>query len=363
MRRRWDKKLTENNEKGFTLILGQCTEYTRLQLKGLKEWQMMKTSSDMLKLMQAIKGLMHQFGEQMYHPHALHHAYQRFYGLKQDHGMTNAMLLEKVKVAAAVVEEHGGTIGEGPGLIKTDLAAVLKEAGVAAEDATAEHKKDATAVAKQKCMAVALLASMESSKSNKLLADLRNDFMKYRDNYAKMITKAFAMLTNYDVGSKAPRLVNDLEGVAFANVEGGDEANEQEHPGGYGAFNIGKVRCYFCGKFGNMKRDCPDHPRNGGAGRKGAGRTANAVVEDEDEELQGTMNALVIEEGNNKSYNDVEEFMFFNVAEDEEFFNATDHEPKEAEYLNVLEEDSEEDLHMGMEEGEITLCSAWRGAM
>jgi hypothetical protein len=62
-------------------MLGQCTDVIIARLKGLKTYEKMNESSDLLGLMKAIKGLIYKFDGQRYHGMALHLAKKRGFAL------------------------------------------------------------------------------------------------------------------------------------------------------------------------------------------------------------------------------------------------------------------------------------------
>jgi hypothetical protein len=72
-----DNKLAENCKTVYSLIMGQCTEYTREKLEGLPDYNKMNLSFDMIKIVMSIKGLHYQFDGQTYHEWVLHQAKKR----------------------------------------------------------------------------------------------------------------------------------------------------------------------------------------------------------------------------------------------------------------------------------------------
>jgi hypothetical protein len=73
-----DVRLTENCEKLYSLIVGQCTEYMTSKLEILLDYDLFNDAVDVVALIKAIEGLTYQFESQRYHSQALHKAIHRF---------------------------------------------------------------------------------------------------------------------------------------------------------------------------------------------------------------------------------------------------------------------------------------------
>jgi hypothetical protein len=56
-----EKKLKENYQAAYSLVLGQCTEYMRAKLEAVAGYNNMDSSSDLIELIKMIKGLSYQF--------------------------------------------------------------------------------------------------------------------------------------------------------------------------------------------------------------------------------------------------------------------------------------------------------------
>ena len=103
-------RLRVNLESELTLIMGQCTKLTRMQLEVLLTWESVDDISNVIKLLNMAKSLLHQMTSQMYHPLSLYLEKISVYGLQQGPHMTNAQLLEKLKARVEVVKDIGGYI-------------------------------------------------------------------------------------------------------------------------------------------------------------------------------------------------------------------------------------------------------------
>jgi hypothetical protein len=98
-------KLNENFQKLYSLIFGQCTEFTRAGLEGLRNCDSTKQTFDVIELIKAPKGLTYQFECHQYHAHALHQAKKRQYAFYQRKEMFNATFLETFQTLISVIEQ------------------------------------------------------------------------------------------------------------------------------------------------------------------------------------------------------------------------------------------------------------------
>ena len=100
------------------MILGQCTEFTCMQLEWLPDWEASDDSSDDIKLPKMIKILSHQDMDQKYYPLSLYKEIKSVYCLQQWPMMMNSQLVDKLKDRAELVEEIKGPIGSDPKIIE-----------------------------------------------------------------------------------------------------------------------------------------------------------------------------------------------------------------------------------------------------
>jgi hypothetical protein len=61
--------------------MGQCTEFIRAKIYGMKGYRFIKENFDLIKMINAIKGLAYQFEGQKYHAMTLHQAKKSFFNL------------------------------------------------------------------------------------------------------------------------------------------------------------------------------------------------------------------------------------------------------------------------------------------
>jgi hypothetical protein len=123
------------------------------------------------------------------------------------------------------------------------------------------------------------------------LEDLENDFTKGTNNYPVSVTSAYNFVVNYKNYLKAGgRLINDTEGVSFANV-------------GRRQVDRSKVKCYNCNVIGHYANECTEEK----ADKAGGNETVTEVTDN-----------VVIAGDIVDDYEDVDEFTFVNVGVERE---------------------------------------------
>jgi hypothetical protein len=208
---------TENCETVYSLVMGQCPEYTRSKLEWLNEYNTITHSFNIINLIKATKGLTYQFEGQKYHNMVLHLAKQRVYGLYQGRDSTNPQYPEKSQTCVSIVEQYGGNIGQDTGVAKAEMEAMgVKDFAAVPSDENLE----ATQVEKDKYLAVAFISSADKLRFGTLLEDLENYYTKWAKNYPVSIISAYKLIVHYKKYQKPVGcLYNDSEGVSFVNIE------------------------------------------------------------------------------------------------------------------------------------------------
>ena len=79
---RRDSILDKNIQKGYSLVLGQCTELIKSKLKTTLNWDIISTKFDFLELIASIKSVIFKFEYQRYLPLSLHYAKTNFYSVR-----------------------------------------------------------------------------------------------------------------------------------------------------------------------------------------------------------------------------------------------------------------------------------------
>ena len=88
--------LDENLQLSYSLVLGQCTDLLKSELKHSNKWNDASTTYDILILIKIVRTIAFKFEEQNYLPLALHQEKANFYHIRQG-SLSNAEYLEKFK--------------------------------------------------------------------------------------------------------------------------------------------------------------------------------------------------------------------------------------------------------------------------
>ena len=67
------EKLRINLSTAYGLVLGQCTDYLQLRLKGKEVWEETSNDQDLLGLTKIIKSLLQKYDEDTEYHHVVYH--------------------------------------------------------------------------------------------------------------------------------------------------------------------------------------------------------------------------------------------------------------------------------------------------
>jgi hypothetical protein len=138
--------------------------------------------------------------------------------------MLTQAYLEVFQNTIDVMEHSGGAIGNHPG-IENVLIKNQKLTLPLQNDERAAVKRDAQA----EYLAVAFLLNADRTRYASMLHDLENNYLRGQDNYPKMVTAAYNVLTNWKQDPRSMMRGSANDGVSFANVdEEPDDAKELE---------------------------------------------------------------------------------------------------------------------------------------
>jgi hypothetical protein len=144
-----ENKIKENCRTAYSLVTGQCAEYTRAKLEAAPGFKGPKSKFDLIGLIKTVKGLSFQFEGQQPKTRSLTLAQKRFQHLIQTRDTMNAGFLEQFLTSVSVLEQYGGTIGKDEGAIEDEIVA----AGYTAP-ASATERETASNTAREKFLAM-----------------------------------------------------------------------------------------------------------------------------------------------------------------------------------------------------------------
>ena len=95
--------------KGYSLVLGQCTELIKSKLNTTSNWDIISTYFDLPGLISSIKSVIFKFEDQRYLPLSLHYAKTNFYSFRKHH-LSNTEYLEKFTNLVDMAESFEGQL-------------------------------------------------------------------------------------------------------------------------------------------------------------------------------------------------------------------------------------------------------------
>jgi hypothetical protein len=246
-----DSYLEENLKTVYSLMWGQCTDIMRQHLDALDAlFAIMSDDGDGLSLLMAIKSQAFNFQSQKYLPHALHESLKRLYNCYQAKHMTTQMYLEQLQTVVDVIQHCSGSIGKQPRI--ADMVADEEEV-----DITKIKKAELDVIkkdAQEQYLAVAFLFGAHQNRFSRLVENLENYHVQGQDNYARTVTGAYNLLTNWKQDAQnAMRFMGPLnDGVSFCH---------KTDDKGISLINIGNknklhITCHQCKKKGHYANEC-----------------------------------------------------------------------------------------------------------
>ena len=104
-----ESTLDENVQKSYSLVLGQCTDLLKSNLKQINELHAASTKYDGLILIRITRKIIFKFDEQKYLPLELHQAKANFYNIRQG-SLLNAEYLEKFNNVVGIATAYNGQL-------------------------------------------------------------------------------------------------------------------------------------------------------------------------------------------------------------------------------------------------------------
>jgi len=145
------KELTRNLQKFYALVWGQCSDDVQHDVESREDYEEIAEDNNVIKLLEILKGLAHNFVDQVYKVQSLHQAKRSFYLLHQGNDDV-ASYMKPFMSAYEVVREMGGRLGRDRLLIKMELEQLQlslgtpndKENKIGLKEATKDQKDGAS---------------------------------------------------------------------------------------------------------------------------------------------------------------------------------------------------------------------------
>ena len=233
-------QLKSNMRQAYSLVLGQCTDRMKNKLKACTNWETLSTKQDVLGLLNEIKGVTFRFEDQKYHILSIHNAKAAFYSFRQLQ-LSNAEYHQRFNNLVDIATSLGGNLHDDAvvAIVSKDLHDMDEPRH---SSLTAEQIENVQIVARERYLAVALIAQADRRRFGKLQDDLENAFTMGNNNYPKTIDKAFGLLNDFKVTQPKVESMSK-QGLGFAQTK----FKPEQKP----------YACPQCGKQGVSIRNCP----------------------------------------------------------------------------------------------------------
>ncbi len=151
-------KATDNKNRAYALVLGQCSPELTSKVKASNKFPSAVTDQDVVELLKIIRGLCCDFDEKQQITWGLKQAKHRVATFYQTFGMSNTEYIQFFTAVVGVVETYGGAYGREPGLVRACLVKMKKsDASVDIEDPNKTHLTAAYDTCRDEYLACMLL--------------------------------------------------------------------------------------------------------------------------------------------------------------------------------------------------------------
>ena len=183
--------LEQNLKTVCTIVCGQCTDVLWARLKTFPEFEVTRTSGDVLGVLQLIKNIVFSFAGEKYTPMAVFQATRKLHNIRQQRCPLSEYL-DRFNNQLNVLHQCGGTLVM-PGV--TQYSASLEE--VVFSECSSEKQKDLSAMAEQRLAAVVFLCGANMRKHGRVLENLHNAFIQGINSYPADVGTAYRLLSNW----------------------------------------------------------------------------------------------------------------------------------------------------------------------
>ena len=237
--------LSDNIQKSYSLIIGQCTELLQSKLKQQTDWEAVSTAQDAIRLIALVRTITFRFEDQKFLPLALYQAKTNLYNLRQGN-MTNSEYLQRFNNLCDVATSYNGQIYD-QAII--DIVTKDEHPGTSYASLTAVQKAEMVTAAHDVCLATMFIAQSDRRRYGRLSEDLENSFTKGNNDYPRDLVQAYRLISEYKNWNQkftSP----DPTGVAFAQKgkTGKPKTAEDWHK---------DAVCHNCNEKGHIRPNCP----------------------------------------------------------------------------------------------------------
>ena len=245
-------KYTDNCNKTYGLILGQCTQGVKNKLESEQCWDTIHAQHDPIELLKLIKQVTLNYQDSKYTYKSIFKTMNDFHSAKQYEGESLTDYVKRYKILKDLMEIHHGPLQFSVHITShPDLKPNLS------------NQKDLTKVAYNKYVAYAFLHGLDTKRHGNLVTELDNQWAMGDDKFPKDLSAAVTQAAHYkDFKSNSSRHRNQQLGAHQGDSE--EETNfAQQGRGKGGAFDkeareafLAKAICRCCGEQGHTSPHC-----------------------------------------------------------------------------------------------------------
>lgn len=296
-----EDKYQNNRTVVYSVVFGQCSGTMKTQLESQDDWENINNKHDLVALLKSIKVWMLNQQSSTCPTMAMISSSKSLFKMNQGKYEDLVEFKKRFNAVAEVLDHIEADLsGYARGLTNKILK---KDHNLDRDEASKAQVEAAQKGAKNRLLAGIFLDGADPTRYSAVLEDLRNQYLKGKDEYPDNVTAAFNMLQNWSIRTKVKEEEPYGDGVNFA--QGSDQAADHDHD------NSGD-RCYRCNELGHHAKDCPKNKRTqtGTANTMVGEHTVNFIT-DEDGAAVG---------GDNEDGDDLDgyECAFCTVAHDDD---------------------------------------------
>ena len=237
--------LTENIQKVYSLVLGQCTELLRSKLKQHADWEIVSTNQDVLTLLVIIKAITFKFEDQKFLVLSLFQAKKNIYSLHQGN-LSCHDYLQRFRNMVHVSEAYNGYLYD-PATIDMVTEQIHGDQ-TTFMDRTPDERIIIQDTANEVTQATMFIALADKRRFGRLQEELENSFTRGNDDYPRTLVKAYQMLQEFKHWTAPPKTAPADSQLAFVQKEeGGKKSDNWEE----------EATCHECGEQGHIRPKCP----------------------------------------------------------------------------------------------------------
>ena len=248
----------------YTVVWGQCSQLLQNKLTGLKSYEKMDLSNDVVKLLKEIKILGNKVEDKASEYEALFDAKRQLFRYQQKEDESLADHLRNFNDIVHMIEHYGGDIFYDKDMARME-ADRDKEKGVKALTITGYNQRVI-----DKNMAICLLKTACQKRYGWLLQDLRNQHSYKIDVFPTNVTDMYGLLsihTKYTNNQKRNSNHNATKGsinMGEGESKHGDDTNavglsylQEDVVAGTDGKIVNRITCFKCNKRGHYADQCP----------------------------------------------------------------------------------------------------------